>query len=57
MPCDPTSTQHSVPVVRYVAMHKGEWHSALTASLVLLAQECCDFSRMFQAQPEGDATA
>ncbi|MGE8318768.1 MAG: LysR family transcriptional regulator [Comamonas sp.] len=40
-----------LPVVRYVAMHKGERRSALTSSLVMLAQECCDFSRMFQAQP------
>lgn len=42
----------ALPVVRYVAMHKGEHRSALTASLVMLAQECCDFTRMFQAQQE-----
>lgn len=44
-----------LPVVRYVAMHKGEYRSALTASLVMLAQECCDFRRLFQAQPEDGA--
>ncbi|HEX7865417.1 MAG TPA: LysR family transcriptional regulator [Variovorax sp.] len=42
----------ALPVVRYVAMHKGEHRSALTSSIVMLAQECCDFTRMFQAQAE-----
>jgi len=42
----------ALPVVRYVAMHKGEHRSALTSSIVMLAQECCDFTRMFQAQGE-----
>lgn len=42
----------ALPVVRYVAMHKGEHRSALTSSIVMLAQACCDFTRMFQAQPE-----
>lgn len=42
----------ALPVVRYVAMHKGEHRSALTASIVTLAQQCCDFTRMFQAQGE-----
>ncbi|MET3497886.1 DNA-binding transcriptional LysR family regulator [Variovorax boronicumulans] len=41
-----------LPVVRYVAMHKGEHRSALTSSIVMLAQECCDFTRMFQAQAD-----
>jgi len=41
----------ALPLVHYVAMHKGEHRSALTSSIVMLAQECCDFSRMFQAQP------
>lgn len=39
----------ALPVVPYVAMYKGEHRSALLASVVMLAQECCDFSRMFQA--------
>lgn len=45
----------ALPVVRYVAMHKGEHRSALTSSIVMLAQACCDFTRMFQAQPTEDA--
>ena len=44
----------ALPVVRYVAMHKGEHRSALTSSIVMLAQECCDFTRMFQAQAEDE---
>lgn len=45
----------ALPMVRYVAMHKGEHRSALTSSIVMLAQECCDFTRMFQAQAEESA--
>ncbi|WP_099797414.1 LysR family transcriptional regulator [Variovorax sp. 54] len=44
----------ALPVVRYVAMHKGEHRSALTSSIVMLAQACCDFTRMFQAQATED---
>ncbi|MBS0451389.1 MAG: LysR family transcriptional regulator [Proteobacteria bacterium] len=40
----------ALPAVRYVAMHKGAHRSALTSSIVALAQESCDFTRMFQAQ-------
>ncbi|QOF79744.1 LysR family transcriptional regulator [Variovorax sp. 38R] len=47
----------ALPVVRYVAMHKGEHRSALTSSIVMLAQACCDFTRMFQAQPTEDAVS
>lgn len=39
----------ALPVVPYVAMYKGEHRSSLLASVVMLAQECCDFSRMFQS--------
>jgi DNA-binding transcriptional LysR family regulator len=42
----------ALPAVHYVAMHKGEHRSALTSSIVMLAQECCDFTRMFQAQAD-----
>lgn len=38
----------ALPPVPYVAMHKGEHRSALVASIVMLAQSCCDFSRAFQ---------
>jgi len=44
----------ALPMVNYVAMHKGEHCSALTSSIVMLAQECCDFTRMFQAQPDAE---
>jgi len=39
----------ALPKVRYVALHKGEHRSALVASIIMLAQDCCDFTRMFQA--------
>lgn len=38
----------ALPVVDYVAMYRGEHRSSLLASVVMLAQECCDFTRMFQ---------
>ncbi|SDO22676.1 DNA-binding transcriptional regulator, LysR family [Rhodoferax sp. OV413] len=38
----------ALPPMSYVAMHKGEHRSALVASIVMLAQDCCDFSAMFQ---------
>ncbi|MDM0021059.1 LysR family transcriptional regulator [Variovorax saccharolyticus] len=46
----------ALPSVTYVAMYKGEHRSALLASIIMLAQECCDFDRMFQAsrEPGGD---
>jgi DNA-binding transcriptional LysR family regulator len=40
--------QPALPPMSYVAMHKGEHRSSLIASIVMLAQECCDFTRMFQ---------
>jgi len=39
----------ALPPVAYVAMYKGEHRSSLLASIIMLAQECCDFTRMFQA--------
>lgn len=39
----------ALPAVTYVAMYKGEHRSSLLASIIMLAQECCDFTRMFQA--------
>jgi len=39
----------ALPPVTYVAMYKGEHRSSLIASVIMLAQECCDFTRMFQA--------
>jgi len=49
----------ALPAVRYVAMYKAEHRSSLLASVVMLAQNCCDFTRMFQATDDsgaGDAT-
>jgi DNA-binding transcriptional LysR family regulator len=42
----------ALPPVTYVAMYKGEHRSTLLASIIVLAQECCDFTRMFQAAKE-----
>lgn len=39
----------ALPPVTYVAMYKGEHRSSLLASVIMLAQESCDFTRMFQA--------
>ena len=38
----------ALPEVTYVAMYKSEQRSSLIASVIMLAQECCDFSRAFQ---------
>ena len=38
----------ALPEVTYVVMYKSEQRSSLIASVILLAQECCDFSRAFQ---------
>ena len=35
----------ALPPVTYVAMYKGEHRSSLLASIITLAQECCDFTR------------
>ncbi|MGJ7611239.1 MULTISPECIES: LysR family transcriptional regulator [unclassified Variovorax] len=35
----------ALPEINYVAIFKGDQHSSLVASIVLLAQECCDFGR------------
>ncbi|MDM0056593.1 LysR family transcriptional regulator [Variovorax fucosicus] len=47
----------ALPPVTYVAMYKGEHRSALLASIITLAQDCCDFTRMFQGTDEGGADA
>jgi DNA-binding transcriptional LysR family regulator len=45
-----------LPEVPYVAMHLWEKKSSLIPSIVMLAQECCDFSRMFGTDgPAGGA--
>lgn len=49
VPCTPAP-----PRIRYVAMYKSESRGTLIASIVMLAQECCDFGRMFEID-RGDA--
>lgn len=43
-----------LPEVQYMAMHRDEAGGSLIASVAVLAQSCCDFSRLFQTG-EGDA--
>lgn len=38
----------SMPDLNYVAAYKAEQRSNLVASIVMLAKECCDFTRAFQ---------
>jgi DNA-binding transcriptional LysR family regulator len=39
-----------LPATRYVALYRGDQRSSLIASVTLLAQQSCDFTRMFQTQ-------
>jgi DNA-binding transcriptional LysR family regulator len=53
IPCTPAP-----PEMTYVAMYKGDQRSTLISSIVMLSQECCDFSRMFEIsspRPADDA--
>jgi len=43
-----------LPEVQYMAMHRDEAGGSLIASVAVLAQSCCDFSRLFQTG-DGDA--
>lgn len=45
---DVIKTTPSPPDVSYVALYKGGERSTLVSSIIMLAQECCDFTRMFQ---------
>lgn len=40
----------ALPPANYAAIHKSDRKSILTSSIVELAQEACDFSRMFQTE-------
>mgnify|MGYP002776128160 FL=1 len=44
-----------LPEVTYMAMHRDEAGGSLVAAVAALAQQCCDFSRLFQTG-EGDAS-
>ncbi|MFZ4479399.1 MAG: LysR family transcriptional regulator [Rhodoferax sp.] len=50
IPCTP-----ALPAIDYVAMYKGDRRSALTSSIVMLAHQCCDFTRMFQTGSDKDS--
>lgn len=41
----------SLPKTTYIAMYNGEVNSSLISSIIMLAQECCDFTRIFQTGP------
>lgn len=45
----------ALPKVEYVAMYRGEMRSALLSSVIMLAQNCADFTKMFQSQETGTA--
>ncbi|HSV36673.1 LysR family transcriptional regulator [Ramlibacter sp. WS9] len=45
---DVIKTTPAPPAVTYVALHKGGQRSTLVSSIILMAQECCDFTRMLQ---------
>lgn len=50
VPCTP-----ALPSITYVAMYKSENRSTLISSIVMLAQECCDFTRMFRLVDDENA--
>lgn len=43
-------TTPKLPDTNYVAMYKAETKSTVLSSIIMLAQECCDFTKMFQTQ-------
>jgi DNA-binding transcriptional LysR family regulator len=40
----------ALPKIQYVAMYRGELRGSLLTSIIMLAQNCSDFNRMFQTQ-------
>jgi len=44
--------QPPLPPVPYVALARGDQRSALVGSVIMLAQSCCDFTRVFQVGVE-----
>ena len=41
-------TSPALPEISYVASYRGERKSVFVSSIIMLAQECCDFSSLFQ---------
>jgi hypothetical protein len=50
-------TTPAPPDVPYVAMYKGGQRSTLVSSIIMLAQECCDFTRLFQTSSDSPEAA
>lgn len=49
---DVVRTVPALPEVTYVAMYHSGQRSSLVSSIIRLAQATCDFSRMFQTEPD-----
>lgn len=49
---DLIKTTPSLPDVPYVALYRGSQRSTLVSSIIMLSQECCDFTRLFQTTPD-----
>lgn len=45
---DAVNVTPTLPEIRYTAIYRNEQRSTLISSIVILAQECCDFTRAFQ---------
>lgn len=43
-------TTPALPEIPYVALFRGERKSVFISSILMLAQECCDFSNLFQTE-------
>ncbi|NPC58351.1 LysR family transcriptional regulator [Caenimonas soli] len=54
---DVIKTTPSPPDVDYVAVYKGGHRSTLVSSIIMLAQECCDFTRVFQTSKDAPDAA
>ncbi|MCW5300976.1 hypothetical protein DXT88_22640 [Herbaspirillum lusitanum] len=45
-------TTPALPEIPYVALYRGERKSNFISSILMLAQECCEFSDLFQIEDE-----
>ena len=45
---DAVNVTPALPEIQYFAIYRNEQRSTLISSIVMLAQECCDFTRAFQ---------
>lgn len=50
---DLIKTTPALPDVPYAALYKDGQRSTLVSSIIMLAQECCDFTRLFQTTSDG----